>query len=479
MFLGGCQIQNDLAQPYESLDVSSCIEDAFKNHDLITSSWVQDCWWELFEDEQLSDLMNQMFQNNPTLSEAIERVSIARNVAKQRLSPLLPSVDAQFEELFAGFSWNSRGISDNWQAVPDSIIPKWINFLGYVLNFKWTVDLWGKNRYLYKAAIDEVKMQIAEAAQTKLILSTQLAEVYFALQFALNKNGVEEEILKIKQEKLSILVKVYENALADEVELQSLEKDILIFQNSMLSNQKDIELGIHQIKTLIGESACDQTPIKKPIPFFGSAFPFPEKVPIDLLLRRPDIISKIWTLQAQVKKIKSAKVSFLPSIDLGSYSGFLDLSWQNLLNPRGWFSSILPGVTLPLFKGLQLRSNLQYTAKQYNLSVYNYNQALLNAAKEVVDSILVFRISNQQLMKQEEIFQKQRNLLELSSLRYEYGLNSYLDVLDTKIDVLEDEINMGIYNRLHLMAALNLIKSLGGGYQDLEAESKFQEPNNI
>lgn len=100
----------------------------------------------------------------------------------------------------------------------------------------------------------------------------------------------------------------------------------------------------------------------------------------------------------------------------------------------------------------------------------------MNAAKEVVDAITTFRVSNLQLQKQEEIIVKSENLLELASLRYEVGLNSLLDVLKTNLNVLQDEVQYAAMSHLHLLATLNLIKSLGGGYSCPEIEI-VQEDN--
>lgn len=208
----------------------------------------------------------------------------------------------------------------------------------------------------------------------------------------------------------------------------------------------------------------------------GSSFPFPSEIPIGLLLRRPDVVAKIWAVQASSKRIKSAQVAFLPTIDLGSFSGYLNLSWDTLLQPRGWFSSIAPMATLPIFQGLKLQNNLNISVRRYNNAVYDYNQVLLNAAKEVVDAITTFRVSNLQLQKQEEIIVKSENLLELASLRYEVGLNSLLDVLKTNLNVLQDEVQYAAMSHLHLLATLNLIKSLGGGYSCPEIEI-VQEDN--
>lgn len=477
LFLGqSCQIYDETAPISTSINVNSSIQQSFQTMNFVPSSWLSESWWEMFKDEQLSQLIEQSFESNPSLQMAVERVSLAHDCAKSAFFPMLPQVNAAFEEFFAGFTWNRRGIDSTLSLLPDQIIPSWINLLSTLINFRWRIDLWGSQRKLYQAAVDEAKMQMAEAAYAKLMLSTQIAEAYFQMQYYLDLQGLERAILETQNQLLDIEIAIYQNSLTDEETLQTQEKTILTFQQEMLNTDKNIELVMHQLRSLIGLSADDPMEFQLPVSGFGSSFPFPSEIPIGLLLRRPDVVAKIWAVQASSKRIKSAQVAFLPTIDLGSFSGYLNLSWDTLLQPRGWFSSIAPMATLPIFQGLKLQNNLNISVRRYNNAVYDYNQVLLNAAKEVVDAITTFRVSNLQLQKQEEIIVKSENLLELASLRYEVGLNSLLDVLKTNLKVLQDEVQYAAMSHLHLLATLNLIKSLGGGYSCPEIEI-VQEDN--
>lgn len=351
LFLGqSCQIYDETAPISTSINVNSSIQQSFQTMNFVPSSWLSESWWEMFKDEQLSQLIEQSFESNPSLQMAVERVSLAHDCAKSAFFPMLPQVNAAFEEFFAGFTWNRRGIDSTLSLLPDQIIPSWINLLSTLINFRWRIDLWGSQRKLYQAAVDEAKMQMAEAAYAKLMLSTQIAEAYFQMQYYLDLQGLERAILETQNQLLDIEIAIYQNSLTDEETLQTQEKTILTFQQEMLNTDKNIELVMHQLRSLIGLSADDPMEFQLPVSGFGSSFPFPSEIPIGLLLRRPDVVAKIWAVQASSKRIKSAQVAFLPTIDLGSFSGYLNLSWDTLLQPRGWFSSIAPMATLPIFQ---------------------------------------------------------------------------------------------------------------------------------
>ncbi len=475
MVMGGCYFQEKAMTPTASLEMGPVIDHAFEENTFIAASWIDENWWELFQDQQLTTLIEQAFEKSPSLLIAQERVYMAHEGARQTFAPLLPSVDLDFQELLAGFSWHDRKVGPSVPQLPNEVIPKWINFLSFFLNFKWRLDLFGKQRNLYKAAVSEVSMQAAEACQCRLLLSTQIAQAYFNWQQSLAIQNIQELLLEDHQKLLALFEGQMSQGLVDDRTVLEQQKQILNQTKELAVTSEQIALSISQLQTLLGLSAGAPLSLQAPETSFGFVFPFPKKVPLNFLMRRADVVAKIWKVKACSKRVKSAQVAFMPSIDLGSFSGYLDLKWENLVEPRGWFSSILPGLSLPIFKGLQLRSQLNYNVRRYNLSVYDYNQTLLKAAQEVVDSILTFRVSSQKIADQEEIMQKNRDLTELAKQRYEVGLNSLHEVLKTHLSCLQDELQLQELGKMHRLSALSLIKSLGGGYVNPEAEDALEE----
>ncbi len=479
VFFSGCHIQNQLAQKYEPFNLQTSVAQAIESSEFKAGEWICGNWWELFNDPQLDQLINLGIENSPTLQMAIERVSLAYEVSKEAFAPMLPDIQLQFVDFFAGISRNNNGLRNPTALFTSDIAPRWINLLGNLLNFKWRIDLWGAQKKLYLAAVDQAQMQLAEASYSKLILSTQIAQVYFEYGFYQKLISQESLMLQNQEQALNILEEMYKFALADEMQLQEQEKSILQsgFQLTQL-NQK-LELSINKLKTLIAMNPSLPFTLNEPQTSFTGPIPFPQEIPIQLLAKRADVVAKIWQVESMAKKVKSAKVSFLPTIDLGSISGYFNLRWDNLLDPRGWFSSVIPAATLPIFKGLQLRIQLKQSIRRYNMAVHEYNQTLLNAAQEVVDGISSYRFSNQLFSQQSQIIQKSSNLEELAQARYDNGLNNYLEVLQATWTKLRDEKDLAQCQYMQMLSVLNLIKALGGGYQNPQAESLNLEKQTL
>ncbi len=125
----------------------------------------------------------------------------------------------------------------------------------------------------------------------------------------------------------------------------------------------------------------------------------PAKLPLELLSHRPDLASALHRAEAAAQRVKVAKASFLPTIDLTAFAGLNALrltkgasSLANLLFSGSSFSyGIAPGLRLPLFEGGRLRGELSAQRAEYDGAVELYNETLLHAVQEVADSLSRWR----------------------------------------------------------------------------------------
>lgn len=475
LLFSSCSIQKERVALSKPLDLESSIVKSFLSKDFVPGEWSSERWWEMFNDPQLNSFIEKTLEVNPSLQGAFETVSLAHEVAKQNFSPLLPQVSGQFNEDLFAFKWKREGLKLNPAIVPRNIFPNWINYLGTMLSFKWALDIWGKQDKLYKAALDEVRAELAQTAYKKLLLSIQVATSYFRMQQSLKELALQKVKLEIYENILVIQKELQRFALGNTIDLISIEKTILQINESLCSTTEIIEKCQHQLRIFMGLSPCDPAPWEPFSAEDGWPFPFPEQISTDLLAKRPDIVSKIWSIQAAMKRVNSAKVAFLPSINLASFSGYFTLTYKELMKPRAWFTSILPGATLPIFEGLNLRANLKYRLREYNLAVYEYNELLQSAAQDIVDSITSFRIVNQQITLQQEILEKSEENLGLTRMRYQYGLDTSLDVLFGEAEAIADQLEYQQYVQTRLLCILNLIKSIGGGYHCPEAQIDMEK----
>jgi outer membrane protein TolC len=91
---------------------------------------------------------------------------------------------------------------------------------------------------------------------------------------------------------------------------------------------------------------------------------------------------------------------------------------------------------------------------------------VIDATKEVLDAIAVTHNSWQRLQEYERKFNAQSELNRITSLRVKHNLNNSLDALTTEGNMLISQDQEAVALRRTLLALLDLIKSIGGGYDN-------------
>src|SRR5699024_6916229 len=126
-------------------------------------------------------------------------------------------------------------------------------------------------------------------------------------------------------------------------------------------------------------------------------------------------------------------------------------------------------LTLPLFSGGRLNANLHKARSGSNVLIEQYNQAVLNAVRDVA----VAATNMQSLAKQARLEEKSCNQVketaESATAHMERGLISRLAARQAQIPLLQARAQLVAIQSQRLNAAINLIKALGGGY-DLPPE---------
>ena len=77
-----------------------------------------------------------------------------------------------------------------------------------------------------------------------------------------------------------------------------------------------------------------------------------------------------------------------------------------------------------------------------------------------------------QIQAQNQALSSSRHANQLSHLRYREGAISYLDVIDSDRTILQQEQLSAQLNGTRMMASVNLIRALGGGWHNAESSVK-------
>lgn len=474
LILGACARvpDSDLAQLSQPIALDRSKESALAREFFAEGGWPTDRWWEMFEDPQLNQLIELALQESPTLNKALAKRAEAEQEAKKERAVLFPELNLEYEEQWQYFSKNGfvRSFYPTMPHAPP--ISSSTNQLDLSLNFNYEIDFFGRNRNLYKAALDRARSERAEAKQATLILTTLIAQTYIELQTKLAQREVLKDRVDQRNMLFELAVSRSEYGLDAATPVLEREQNVYDVEQSLILLDKGIALDRHMLSVLIGvgpDNAIAPQPMRA---MFERPFPIPSDLSSDLLARRPDLTAQIWRVEAAARDIGAAKADFYPRVNLMAFAELESLSFNQLFKIGSKQGGLVPAVHLPIFTGGRLTANLKGKVSAFNEETYRYNELLLNAAREVADQIVSVSATFDALSEQINSLETAEEQFDLQFQRYHHGIDNFLNVLDREENLLTQRYLLFGYERDYLLASLTLIKALGGGYHSHQLPMK-------
>jgi multidrug efflux system outer membrane protein len=94
-----------------------------------------------------------------------------------------------------------------------------------------------------------------------------------------------------------------------------------------------------------------------------------------------------------------------------------------------------------------------------------YQKAVYSALRDVSDALIGHDRTREQREQQEQLVHALSESARLSTLRYQGGLDSYLQVLDAQRSLFQGQLQLSQLRMLELQSVAQLYRALGGGWQ--------------
>ncbi len=415
-------------------------------------------WFNLFQDDQLTDLVRIALVQNYDIRIASARVLEARAQLGITRSQIFPTVNGTAS--FTSVRSSSVGSI--------TFIPKGTNLSssyhteGFTLG--WELDFWGRIRRLTEAA----RAQYFSTEEARHAVVTTLIADVSSNYFDLREEDLELEIanraLEDAKNGLRLTTLRQQGGAATGLDVRQAEQFLYTATSQIAATRRQIEQSENLLSLLVARNP--QAVVRgKALTDFTPPPDIPAGMPAALLERRPDIREAEQNLVAANANIGAAKAQYFPQIELTGLLGAQSRGLTSLFTgpARDW--NFAPGLTAPIFNAGRLRNGVRLTEAQKQEAVAIYEKSIQTAFREVSDSLVGYRRTAEQ-RAQEELFVKAlRDAVRLSQLRYRGGLDSYLPVLDADRNLFQGELNLARLKRDELVSIVNLYRALGGGWQ--------------
>ena len=423
-----------------------------------TQSLANSKWFEVFNDQQLQEMIRTALLHNYDLREAAARVDQARANYGIARSDQFPTIGASADFITEGRS--RSGAFD----LPKPIDRK-RTFGSVLLNlFTFELDIWGRVRKQTQAAKADY---LATEEGRKVVIQVLVSDVatsYFNLRELDYELEIAKRTLSSRQESLRLIKLRQERGVSNMLEVRQAEELVYNATEVIPDLEKSIEQQENFLSFLLGKNP---TSVTRGASLTEQQTPpaVPAGLTSDLIERRPDIRAAEQNLIAANARIDVAKKAYFPRISLTGFLGYESTSLSSLFNPSRSVWSFVPELTQPIFTGGRLKSNVRFTQAERDFFLTDYEKTVQNAFREVSDSLIAHRKVREVRTQRELLVETLRDRARLAYLRYNGGVSNLLEALDADRNLFDAELSLAQARRDELVTVVQLYKALGGGWQ--------------
>jgi NodT family efflux transporter outer membrane factor (OMF) lipoprotein len=428
-------------------------------------------WWTIYNDPVLNSLESQVEVSNQNIKAAEAAYRNAAQVVDAVRGQLLPDVSI-------GLTGNHSGEAPGATSVQQTTAVGHVTSLPYVkfttvslqAQGSWALDIWGRVRRQVESESDLAQVSAAEVAAARLSAQISLAEDYFQMRASEQAIRIYDTYIADLENSLQIVqneVRAGTDTLAD---VYAAQTQLESTQVSAINETLTRATYEHAIAVLIGHAPAD---LAVPEGSFPTVVPVvPAGVPSELLERRPDIAEAERTMASDNALRGVATAAWFPSLTMTGDFGYNHNKLVGLISSDNALWSFGPQIAETIFNGGARLAQSREARAQYDESVANYRQTVLTALQAVENDLVTLRV----LQQSHALDVTAVNAAELSEQLYtnqfKAGIVSYASVLTEQTTRLGSELTLLAIQSQQLVASVDLISQLGGGWSAAELNQR-------
>ena len=405
-------------------------------------------WWEMYTDGPLRNLIERTLEHNKDLKIAAARVK--EMAAQKRISTagLFPQVNA---DISGNREFENDGGDNSVQS----------NTFEGKLVLSWELDLWGKLRWGKDAAVAEYLQSVEAQRALRMTIIAEVAQAYYELVALDNELSIVKQTLKAREEGVRIARLRFHGGLTNETAYQQAQLEVARTATLVPDLEMKIALKENDIAFLAGEFP-NQVERSHLLQEFNYATMLPVGLSSDLLERRPDIRQAEQGLIAANAMVGVSYTNMFPKLSLTGQYGLESSELSSFL--KSPYAFVEGALLAPVFSAGKNRAQWKAQKAVYEQSYYGYEKAVLNAFREVQNSIVSYNKVREMCELQGRLERSAKSHVDMAQLQYINGVINYLDVLDAQRGSFDAQIALSNAIRDELITVVQLYKALGGGW---------------
>ena len=413
-------------------------------------------WWRHYQDPLLNRWVERLNTENLGLKAALERIIQAREQVGIEGGARLP-----------GLGLSGDGVRGFAPDLVNNRERAWRSDISVGANISWQVDLFGRVRRAVEAAEFQALAREQDYLALRHVLIAELVSLRARLALLEKEIEIQTRIVASREQTLNSVNRRYQLGVrnASAVDVHSARENLSTARATLAG------LGLARDETYLGiDRLLNQAPGEsRPA---GAGFPLLPPMPLPALVspahlldQRPDIRGNEFRLMAANAGIGVAVADLFPDLTLSANRGFTGTQAGGLLGNDRALGSIAARINTRLFEGGRLRANIRLREAQARELSRQYADTVLSAMMEVETALVQEQSLHTQVDSLRASVISARRAEVLSRERYQRGITSLLELLDTQRRWQNAERNLLAAQQASWNARINLHLALGGDWR--------------
>lgn len=457
--LAGCMVGPDYSRPETAADTPDGYFHAGTNNEDVNDFADVDRWWERFGDPITALLVRETLENNYNLKAAAARMLQAQASLAEIRGRRLPDVSYNLSRDRSKRSFNFGGLGGGGRFTVMSTTWSQNISVTYIL------DLFGKLKRSERAAW--AQMLAAEANEQVLVNSIIATVINARVNIATiqRRLAIARANIESRRKTLEIVERRYGQGLVGPVDVRLARENLAASKVLEPVIELSLVTAHHALDVLLARRPGSSDELPQTLADLPDLGPVPVGLPASLLDRRPDVRAAELSLRAANERIGVSIAQLYPDLTLTGSYGYSDDKLENIFKYDGTqMYSAISRLAQPVFKGGQLKAQIDASKARYAELAANYAGTVLTAMREVEDALVTGQMLQTQLKHARVRFREAKAAQSLSRQRYQRGVERILAVLESERRCRMSEEELTVLKGQLWTTRVNLFLALGGDW---------------
>lgn len=422
-------------------------------------------WWSLFNDPVLDRLVDMAYRQNLSLQIAGLRIFEARAQLGVAVGQQYP----QSQQLNGNLT--RVDLSENAPNFFPNLMDERYTQANLGFDAGWELDFWGRFRRGVESASASLGASVADYDNALVSLTAEVARTYVVLRTLEERLAIARTNTVTQTRSYKLAEVRFNNGAVSELDPAQALSLLKSTESTLPQLESRVRQTRHALSILLGLPPGDLEPVLRG----AGVIPQPPAtlavgVPADLLRRRPDIRRAELQAAAQSAMIGVARTDLYPRFTLVGSIGVLGSDSQrtelgDLFSADSLTYSVGPSLSWNLLNYGRVKNQVRVQDARFEAAVVNYQNTVLQAAREVEDGLAGYVGGRAQAERLAESVQAAQRAVDLALLQYREGAVDYQRVLDTQKNLLQVQDSWSSVRGEVAGALIAVYKALGGGWQ--------------